>query len=562
MHRHCSIGHFRLEKQSLFAVVIGVQLGTLTTLAEAEPANQPHTPPAAVSGLLFNQDESDFFSSHDAATVNGDDIDALIDFYADAGVKTFICGVNAQRTAYDSAVWESHWDDYDPEGPDDQRRLRGILAEEMQSYRTMLDAKVALDRQGVDYPERVLKRCRARGMAGWLSVRMNDAHGLESERSPWPSRFVLENPQLSRVRYQFFFRADRALDYAFPEVRERYRALVEELLTRYDMDGIELDFCRQPMLFGIGRELVGSALLTDWVGEIHDMMEAAAERRGHPIRLGIRVPSEPETSRNLGLDVMTWVESSWIDLVVMSSGGISMSTCTNMPVRLWRQLLRPYGVSLAGCVEPSAASCNPASMVGSQGQSVDPALAVGAAAEILHGGADAVYLFNFFRSALIHQPGWTDESIGATFTAMNSIPTLEPLHRRHIVTLRSTVAPGELVARPPIGRPGESVFVDASLPAKGKYASFRLQTGPQPVGRKVQVVLGMHECRQSQISIRVNGVPGSLAEREQEGDRLRFDVPPDALADEAHVIEVYANLIGGPPFTITWVEIDIAGASS
>ena len=71
-----------------------------------------------------------------------------------------------------------------------------------------------------------------------------------------------------------------------------------------------------------------------------------------------------------------------------------------------------------------------------------------------------------------------------------------------------------------------------------------------------------HECLRSQISIRVNGVPCDLAAREEEGDRLRFDVPTEALADEAHVIEVYANLVDGPPFTITWVEIDIAAAAS
>ena len=64
-----------------------------------------------------------------------------------------------------------------------------------------------------------------------------------------------ENAHLSRVRYQKHIRADRALDFAHAEVRERYRILLEEMLSRYDMDGIELDFCRHPLFFGIGREL-------------------------------------------------------------------------------------------------------------------------------------------------------------------------------------------------------------------------------------------------------------------------------------------------------------------
>ena len=60
----------------------------------------------------------------------------------------------------------------------------------------------------------------------------------------------------------------------------------------------------------------------------------------------------------------------------------------------------------------------------------------------------------------------------------------------------------------------------------------------------------------------MNGVPCDLAGKEDDGDRLLFDVPEEALTDEAHVIEVYANLVAGPPFNIVWVEIDIAAVGS
>ncbi len=39
-------------------------------------------------------------------------------------------------------------------------------------------------------------------------------------------------------------------------------------------------------------------------------------------------------------------------------------------------------------------------------------------------------------------------------------------------------------------------------------------------------------------------------------------VAEEALTDEAHVIEVYANLVVGPPFNIVWIEIDIAAEGS
>ena len=58
------------------------------------------------------------------------------------------------------------------------------------------------------------------------------------------------------------------MDYGHAEVREHYRLLIEELLDRYDMDGLELDFTRHYFYFGIGRELEGAKVLTEWVGDI------------------------------------------------------------------------------------------------------------------------------------------------------------------------------------------------------------------------------------------------------------------------------------------------------
>ena len=42
-----------------------------------------------------------------------------------------------------------------------------------------------------------------------------------------------------------------------PEVREHYIKLVREVCTRYDMDGLELDFVRFWLYFRPGREHAG-----------------------------------------------------------------------------------------------------------------------------------------------------------------------------------------------------------------------------------------------------------------------------------------------------------------
>ena len=43
------------------------------------------------------------------------------------------------------------------------------------------------------------------------------------------------------------------------EVRDYYKALIVESLDRYDIDGLELDFMREPYLFSAGKETEGAA---------------------------------------------------------------------------------------------------------------------------------------------------------------------------------------------------------------------------------------------------------------------------------------------------------------
>ena len=550
--------HHRASWALLTASILWLH-GWQASIAGESVVKESEASSDVITGLLFNEDDTEFFSDRNPETVSEADIDAMVDFYADAGVKVFMCAVVGERTSYDSAVWETYWDDYDPNGPDDQPRIRNILPEELDEYRQVLDVFAELDRQGVDYPARVIQRCRQRGIRPWLSVRMNDCHGLDTNQTPWPSKFMRDHADLARVPYQQFGRADLAMNHGLVEIRNRYKIVIEEMLERYNMDGLELDFCRQPLLFATGRELEGGKQLTDWMSQIHELVVQAEKRHGHSIHLGVRVPSRPETCRNLGLDVMKWVREDWIDLVVANGCALATSTDFNTPVAVWRELLRPYGVALAGGIEPSATSCFLGRGKGLKIKKLDPPLVTGAATAFLHGGADAVYLFNFFRRSMPgRHPDWHDETIREMFTDLNSLETLDSRHRRHIVTYREITAPGELVARRPIDQPGEISFVDAALPAKGHYGIFRLQTGPKPLGRKVQVVLELLNSRDSNITIRTNGEPCQLADREADGDLLRFDVPEKALADEAHVIEVYSDAKRGPPFTITWVEMDIA----
>ena len=184
------------------------------------------------SQLYYNQDDTDFFwSSSIPAGKAGETLDRFVDGIAGAGVTVFLCDVNARRTNYRSRVWDAYWDGYDPAGPDDQPFLAPIPRADVAAYRKGIGNMLTVYQQGVDYPARVIQRCRHDKMSPWITVRMNDCHENNIPAHPFHGSFWVKNPQLRRKNCSGYFAT--CLDYANPEVRSFYMSLVVEVLDRY-----------------------------------------------------------------------------------------------------------------------------------------------------------------------------------------------------------------------------------------------------------------------------------------------------------------------------------------
>ncbi len=396
------------------------------------------TADSRIEGPVFNQDSTEFFYTHTAGEMSGEAVDAYIDRLAKAGVRTFVSCGNAQRANYASEVWESDWHGYDPDGPDDQPVLKHALKEQIKPFRRRLDSAKRLADMGVDFHERALARCRHQGMGAWMSMRMNDVHGCMEQDSPLLSTFYKAQRAAGLLRntYRDTSWADRSLNWERPEVQEHYFKLVCEQLERFDMDGLELDWMRFGYHFRPGRELVGRLVITDWMRRVKKECARAAERWGHPVKLGVRVPSRPETARKLGMDAVAWAKEGLVDVVAPSP---FWSTCEfDIPMPEWRRLLEGTSVELVGSLEIRYQPIpnGPAVMM-------TPELAVGAALSVLHGGADQVYLFNYFPSLHGLTDSWGAETIDRVFHAMRDSSALEKSPRRHAITYRDVRAPGE-----------------------------------------------------------------------------------------------------------------------
>lgn len=499
-----------------------------------------------MTGPIFNQDSTEFFFTHSAEEMSGATVDAYIDRLAAAGIGTFVSCGNAMRANYASGVWETDWHGYDPAGPDDQPVLRSLAKESIAGTRKRLDSAKRLAELKVDFHGRALARCRHHSIGAWMSVRMNDVHGCMDDDSPLLSTFYKEQRAAKKLRntYRDTSWADRSLDWEQPEVQEHFFKLVCEQLERYDLDGLELDWMRFGYHFRPGRELIGGRVITEWMRRVKAKCAKAATRLGHPVKLGVRVPSRPETARLMGMDAVAWAREGLVDLVVPTP---FWATCEfDLPMGEWRRLLEPADVVLAGGLEVryQPVPNGPASMISAE-------LATGAAMSVLHGGADQVYLFNYFPSGHGLTKDWGAETIDRVFRAMRSADALKKLPRRHAITFRDTRSPGEPLDN---ALPATDLQVDMPSPSG---CALRINTGPKPEGRAVDLLLEFtpEGADPASLKIYVNSMRCEFAEVSAAG-LARYAVPCELLEDESQVIDV----IGGGPkaFTIVRVEMVVS----
>ena len=495
-----------------------------------------------MSDLFYNEDSTNFFFSHDCTGGRGGAaLDEYVDVLAGAGVTDLLCNTNAQRTNYDSDVWTPTWDGFDPGDPDDQPYLAGIPEAGRANWRRLATNMLALHEEGVDYPARFLARCRHHGVTPWITLRMNDVHDMADLEHPIHGRFWRQRPELWRTGADGYYA--RAFDFGHAEVRDYYMALVDETLERYDVDGLELDFLREPYLFSVGAEDAGRRLLTTWLGEIRQRVDASAERRGHRIALGVRSPSRPTVARAFGLDPVAWARDGLLDLLVVSPRWSTIEF--DMPLREWRRLLADCETTLAGGLEillgrhPTAPK-----------RPVTAAEARGAAAQVLHDGADCAYLFNYFSSTDPESTpdGWTRNAYTETLASLADLPEISRHCRCHAITFVDMAGPESSEPTP------------CQLPATGAALELRLPTGPRPAAGTAGVTVDLEgeSGERSAPGVTVNdGAPLAVAADAFEGviRHLEYALPVADLVDgEANRIHVTRH---DPPVTVVALDIHI-----
>lgn len=285
-------------------------------------------------------------------------IHRYIDVLADNGVDTFLCNPNAQVAWYPSKKLQTIIDGY-RRGDRDFFRAHAdashIPAAQLDSWLNKMVAfhnlYLDLAEAGVDWLAESSRACRQRGISPWVSVRMNDTHGVENPDSHFNCA-LYRNPSMRLSGRAPDPEAPpnahwKALNYAKPEVRQFMMSHIREYLEDYDFEGIELDWLRDPHCLEPGASQRECDTVTEWIANVRRRATERGKQLGKQYPLGLRLPGSLGYLRSRGLDVKEIVRRGLVDFIGFSN---FWQTSWDMP---YEELRRELGdeVVFYGVVE-------------------------------------------------------------------------------------------------------------------------------------------------------------------------------------------------------------------
>lgn len=289
-----------------------------------------HIAPRGSCRILYVSDPSSIATNLLPEPVRPEALRNWVDMVADSGVDIFDQEIFSQGwTAY----WRSERDEYEY---DRRRQHRRFIP--------MLDA-------GTQPLDILIDQAHKRGMRFVAGFRMNDNHAYQARQQGLSiAQFIEDNPQWCLTEFPAgeLYKQGEPLDFTFAEVRDFTFGVIEEVASRFDIDGVELcfrDFAYFPPSTGEER----MHLMTELIQRIRAMLIERGRVNGTKFLLGARVFSTIAECRNLGLDVPTWIDDGLLDYVCPQD---VMYCDFNLPLESWSALTRASECMLYPAILP------------------------------------------------------------------------------------------------------------------------------------------------------------------------------------------------------------------
>lgn len=163
--------------------------------------------------------------------------------------------------------------------------------------------------EGFDILRAYLEATKKRGLECFYTYRISDGYSHDE----FGVEYRLAHPEWLTVDEW----DNEKWNFVVPEVRAKKLAVLTEIATKYDFDGMEVDFARGPNNLPRGQLWTNRGALTQFLRDLRRGTLEIGERRGRPFILAARVPDNLLGCHFDGLDIETWVAENLIDILVL-----------------------------------------------------------------------------------------------------------------------------------------------------------------------------------------------------------------------------------------------------
>ena len=431
-----------------------------------------------MSSVMYNDDCTVFLvlnnrEDYHFGDITEKDVREYIRRFAGTTITDFVLNVNFQLSAVPSQLLETFEDKYLT------RIENGHEVDYKNSiYKVWHDLCVL---QKVDIYKIWIEELRRANISPWLSFRINDTHDNNLDFGGFRRSDYCDKARkngLVRTRHRektdYF---DDCLDYGIEEVRNRMLGYIKEQTEAYDVDGIEIDYMREPYICSPGKEEECRHLMNDFFSKIRHILDNAEKKYGHRIKLSVRCFRDPAATYDSGLDIFYLVRNKVVDLIIPTP---RWKTCdSDMPIYLWRKTFENDNVEIAAGTEILYQSCK----CGETNVTNETLCAL--AMQYLSSGADYIYLFNY---SYIFET-MPEQINDAAYKYIGNTELLKKMPRRHIMSFQDK------------GYIHSTLYTPLPRELSEHYTFFRVQTGFIEEGSKVTLKLG---CDSKKLTVFVN----------------------------------------------------------
>jgi|AP95_1055475.scaffolds.fasta_scaffold07748_5 hypothetical protein len=228
---------------------------------------------------------------------------ATIDSVAGTGVDTFVWGFGVGPTVFHDSkfadVFAAHLD------------VIGDVA----SWRAY-ENTMSLINRGRDPLEVMIDRAHEVGMDFIGSLRLTHSSDPADTRTAHTWQFKIDHPEWVLKGDDSDPARKNNFNWTYAQVRAERFAIAEETISRYDVDGIELDLSFGPHYFEADEVAQNMNVLTDFLRDLRKVAIESARKRGRPLAVGARLLPSLQANNDAGFDIETWFGEGLLDFAV------------------------------------------------------------------------------------------------------------------------------------------------------------------------------------------------------------------------------------------------------